>query len=89
MLFQIWIWKLILQFDSLFAKVNFINLKIVNSNDCINEKTKLKKWSLLSFSKKPKSTINLQKEVEGANLSENGINQVKQLVEYLSKEQSK
>lgn len=57
-------------------------------NDCINEKTKLKKWSLLSFSKKPKSTINLQKGVEGASLSEDGINQVKQLIEYLSKEQN-
>ncbi|KAF3420936.1 hypothetical protein E2986_03543 [Frieseomelitta varia] len=57
-------------------------------NDCINEKTKLKKWSLLSFSKKPKSTINLQKGIEGVSLSEDGINQVKQLIEYLSKEQS-
>ncbi|XP_033356792.1 uncharacterized protein LOC117237175 [Bombus vosnesenskii] len=57
-------------------------------NDCINEKTKLKKWGLLSFSKKPKSTINLQKGVEGASLSEDGINQVKQLIEYLSKEQN-
>ncbi|CAK9800599.1 Rho GTPase-activating protein 19 [Anthophora plagiata] len=57
-------------------------------NDCVNEKAKLKKWCLLSFSKKPKSTINLQKGVEGANLSENGINQMKQLIEYLSKEQN-
>ncbi|XP_017759079.1 PREDICTED: uncharacterized protein LOC108549996 [Eufriesea mexicana] len=57
-------------------------------NDCINEKAKLKKWGLLSFSKKPKSTINLQRGVEGASLSENGINQVKQLIEYLSKEQN-
>ncbi|XP_076751646.1 uncharacterized protein LOC143423898 [Xylocopa sonorina] len=57
-------------------------------NDCLNEKAKLKKWGLLSFSKKPKSTINLQKGVEGACLSEDGINQVKQLIEYLSKEQN-
>nr|XP_034196046.1 uncharacterized protein LOC117611818 isoform X2 [Osmia lignaria] len=57
-------------------------------SDCINEKTKLKKWGLLSFSKKPKSTINLQKGIEGANLSEDGINQMKQLIDYLSKEQN-
>ncbi|XP_035737732.1 uncharacterized protein LOC118448498 [Vespa mandarinia] len=56
-------------------------------NDCIIEKAKLKKWGILNFARKPKSTINLQK-VEGASLSENGINQVKQLIEYLSKEQS-
>ncbi|XP_017888249.1 uncharacterized protein LOC108629853 isoform X2 [Ceratina calcarata] len=56
-------------------------------NDCVNEKAKLKKWGLLSFTKKPKSTINLQKS-EGACLTEDGINQVKQLIEYLSKEQN-
>lgn len=56
-------------------------------NDCVNEKAKLKKWGLLSFTKKPKSTINLQKG-EGACLTEDGINQVKQLIEYLSKEQN-
>ncbi|XP_043526456.1 uncharacterized protein LOC122537400 isoform X1 [Frieseomelitta varia] len=65
-----------------------LDLNTEDSNDCINEKTKLKKWSLLSFSKKPKSTINLQKGIEGVSLSEDGINQVKQLIEYLSKEQS-
>ncbi|XP_031844081.1 uncharacterized protein LOC116431995 [Nomia melanderi] len=57
-------------------------------NDCINEKAKLKKWGILSFAKKPKSTINLQKGIEGASLSEDGINQVKQLIEYLSQEQN-
>ncbi|XP_033340525.2 uncharacterized protein LOC117228697 [Megalopta genalis] len=57
-------------------------------NDCINEKAKLKRWGLLGFAKKPKSTINLQKGIEGANLTEDGINQVKQLIEYLSKEQN-
>ncbi|XP_076645482.1 uncharacterized protein LOC143354964 isoform X2 [Halictus rubicundus] len=57
-------------------------------NDCINEKAKLKKWGLLGFAKKPKSTINLQKGIEGASLTEDGINQVKQLIEYLSKEQN-
>ncbi|XP_015429992.1 PREDICTED: rho GTPase-activating protein 24-like [Dufourea novaeangliae] len=57
-------------------------------NDCINEKAKLKKWGLLSFTKKPKSAINLQKVIEGASLTEDGINQVKQLIEYLSEEQN-
>ncbi|KAG7200985.1 hypothetical protein KM043_003341 [Ampulex compressa] len=57
-------------------------------NDCVGEKAKLKKWGLLSFAKKPKSTINLQKGSEGANLSEEGINQMKRLIEYLSKEQN-
>lgn len=70
----------------LIATIRFVYL---SSNDCINEKAKLKKWGLLSFSKKPKSTINLQKGVEGASLSEEGINQAKQLIEYLYKEQSK
>ncbi|XP_001599684.2 uncharacterized protein LOC100114766 [Nasonia vitripennis] len=50
------------------------------------EKAKLKKWGILHFSKKPKSMLNLQKGVEGAALTKEGINQVKQLVEYLSKE---
>ncbi|KAK2584158.1 hypothetical protein KPH14_006589 [Odynerus spinipes] len=56
-------------------------------NDCTAEKAKLKKWGILNFARKPKSTINLQK-IEGVSLSEDGINQVKQLIEYLSKEQS-
>ena len=47
----------------------------------------MKKWGLLHFSKKPKSMINLQKGMEGASLTKEGINQVKQLVKYLSKEQ--
>lgn len=73
-------------------KLIFLIIKLIAklySNDCFNEKAKLKKWGLLSFTKKPKSTINLQKGVEGASLTEDGINQVKQLIEYLSKEQSK
>ncbi|XP_066598607.1 uncharacterized protein RhoGAP54D [Prorops nasuta] len=55
-------------------------------NDCITEKAKEKKWSLLSFSKKPKSTISLQKGVEGASLTEDGIKQVKKLIDYLINE---
>ncbi|XP_043269190.1 uncharacterized protein RhoGAP54D isoform X2 [Venturia canescens] len=56
-------------------------------NDCTTEKAKLKKWGLLSFSKKPKSSMSLQRDSDGANLTAEGINQVKQLIVYLSKEQ--
>ncbi|XP_011298835.1 uncharacterized protein RhoGAP54D [Fopius arisanus] len=56
-------------------------------NDPITEKTKDKKWGLLSFSKKPKSLMNLQQKGESTALTNEGINQVKQLMEYLSKEQ--
>ncbi|XP_012287823.1 uncharacterized protein LOC105703758 [Orussus abietinus] len=57
-------------------------------SDCLMEKAKLKKWSLPSFSKKPKSMMNLSKGTEGATLTLDGINRVKQLIEYLSKEQN-
>ncbi|XP_020299111.1 rho GTPase-activating protein gacM-like isoform X2 [Pseudomyrmex gracilis] len=57
------------------------------SVDGINEKAPLKKWGLLSFAKKSKSSINTDK-TEGITLSEDGIKQVMQLVEYLSKEQN-
>ncbi|KAK0182955.1 hypothetical protein PV327_001035 [Microctonus hyperodae] len=57
-------------------------------NDPITEKAKLKKWGLLNFSKKPKSTMNLQqKTVERGTLTSERISQVKQLIDYLSKEQ--
>lgn len=59
------------------------------SNDGITEKARLKKWGLLSFTKKPKSLVNLEKGTEGVTLSEDGINHVTQLIDYLSKEQSK
>ncbi|XP_011494490.1 PREDICTED: rho GTPase-activating protein 19 [Ceratosolen solmsi marchali] len=55
-------------------------------NDMVAEKAKLRKWSIPHFSKKFKSTPILQKGPEGAALTKEGINQVKQLVEYLSKE---
>jgi broad specificity phosphatase PhoE len=55
----------------------------------ITEKAKLKKWGILHFSKKSKSMPNVQKGPEGAALTKDGINQVRQLVEYLSKEQCK
>ncbi|KAK0164651.1 hypothetical protein PV328_003250 [Microctonus aethiopoides] len=57
-------------------------------NDPITEKAKLKKWGLLNFSKKPKSMMNLQqKTVERGTLTSERISQVKQLIDYLSKEQ--
>ncbi|XP_012268866.2 uncharacterized protein LOC105693480 [Athalia rosae] len=64
-------------------------LDLNTEDDCVVEKAKLKKWGLISFSKKPKSIINLQKGVsEGAPLTHEGIVQVKQLIEYLSIESS-
>ncbi|XP_063992154.1 uncharacterized protein LOC135170350 [Diachasmimorpha longicaudata] len=56
-------------------------------NDAVTEKTKDKKWGFLSFSKKPKSLMNLQQKGESTALTSEGISQVKQLMEYLSKEQ--
>lgn len=58
------------------------------------EKAKLKRWGLLNFSKKPKSVMNLHQQkgiasYEGTILTSEGINQVKLLMEYLSKEQCK
>lgn len=59
------------------------------SSDGITEKARLKKWGLLNFTKKPKSSVNLEKGTEGVTLSEDSINHVTQLIDYLSKEQSK
>ncbi|XP_074107938.1 uncharacterized protein LOC141533136 [Cotesia typhae] len=62
-------------------------------NDPVTEKAKLKKWGLLNFSKKPKSMVmNLHNQKhgvspEGSALTTEGINQVKLLIAYLSKEQ--
>ncbi|CAG5077495.1 Similar to ARHGAP19: Rho GTPase-activating protein 19 (Homo sapiens) [Cotesia congregata] len=62
-------------------------------NDPVTEKAKLKKWGLLNFSKKPKSMMmNLHNQKhgvspEGSALTTEGINQVKLLIAYLSKEQ--
>ncbi|XP_034948153.1 uncharacterized protein RhoGAP54D [Chelonus insularis] len=57
-------------------------------NELIADKAKLKKWGLINFSKKPKSTMNLQhKESEMGSLTTEGINQVKQLIEYLSRDE--
>lgn len=53
------------------------------------EKAKLKKWGLISFSKKPKSSLNLHKGPEGVPLTQEGIKQVKRLINYLSQEECK
>ncbi|KAJ8664737.1 hypothetical protein QAD02_006399 [Eretmocerus hayati] len=58
-----------------------------NEVDVVTEKGKLKKWGILNFSKKPKTPLSLQKGSEGATLTKEGLNQVKHLVEYLSKDQ--
>ncbi|EFN88118.1 uncharacterized protein LOC105192159 [Harpegnathos saltator] len=58
-------------------------------NDAITEKARLKKWGLhLSFSRKSKSLVSLEKGTEGVILSEDGINHVMQLINYLSMEQN-
>ncbi|TGZ49206.1 uncharacterized protein [Temnothorax longispinosus] len=57
-------------------------------SDGSNEKARLKKWGLLSFTKKSKSSVNLDKGTEGGMLSEDGINHLTQLIDYLSKEQN-
>ncbi|XP_051157321.1 uncharacterized protein LOC127279164 isoform X2 [Leptopilina boulardi] len=56
-------------------------------NDCVMEKAKLKKWGLISFSKKSKSSLNLHKGPEGVPLTQEGIKQVKRLINYLSQEE--
>lgn len=54
------------------------------------EKEKSKKWGLLSFSKKPKSMMNLQNKSDTSiALTNDGINQIKLLIEYLSKQDCK
>lgn len=53
-------------------------------SDCLNDKSKFKKWNLVSFGKKPK----LRGIMEGAPLTQEGICQVYQLIEFLKNEQS-
>lgn len=57
------------------------------SNESAAEKTKFKKWSFVPFTKKPKNTN--RGVMDGAPLTQEGICQVYQLIEYLSKEPSK
>ncbi|XP_020299112.1 rho GTPase-activating protein 19-like isoform X3 [Pseudomyrmex gracilis] len=75
------------QFHTLVKMHLSFELDLNAEDDGINEKAPLKKWGLLSFAKKSKSSINTDK-TEGITLSEDGIKQVMQLVEYLSKEQN-
>ena len=58
------------------------------SCDCASEKTKsrLQKWGFVPFSKKGKCAT--KGIMEGAPLTQEGICQVYQLIEFLSKEQS-
>ena len=56
-----------------------------SSNECLSDKSRLKKWSLVPFNKKSKS----RGVLEGAPLTHEGICQVYQLIEFLKKEQSK
>lgn len=53
-------------------------------NEYLNEKSKNKKWKLVSFMKKSKSVDTL----EGFPLNQEGLKQVYQLVEYLKKEEN-
>ncbi|XP_018377490.1 PREDICTED: rho GTPase-activating protein 19-like isoform X3 [Trachymyrmex cornetzi] len=57
-------------------------------SDGITEKARLKKWGFLNFTKKSKSSVNLEKGTEGVMLSEDGINHLTQLIDYLSMEQN-
>lgn len=55
-------------------------------NECFSDKNKLKKWSLVPFNKK--TTTKNRGIMEGAPLTQEGICQVYQLIEFLKKEQS-
>ena len=77
------------EINDLKFSLRLINISFFIRNDPISEKAKLKKWGILHFSKKPKPVTSLQKGVEGATLTKEGICQVKQLVNYLSREECK
>ncbi|KAG5885773.1 hypothetical protein JTB14_031209 [Gonioctena quinquepunctata] len=55
-----------------------------DERECFSEKGKLKRWNLVPFSKKSK----LRGVMEGAPLTQEGICQVYQLIEFLKKEDS-
>lgn len=52
-------------------------------NDCPTDKSKLKKWNLVPFGKRK-----LRGVMDGAPLTQEGICQAYQLIEFLRKEQS-
>ncbi|XP_024873945.1 uncharacterized protein LOC112455950 isoform X2 [Temnothorax curvispinosus] len=76
------------QFHTLVKMHLSFELDLNTEDDGTNEKARLKKWGLLSFTKKSKSSVNLDKGTEGGMLSEDGINHLTQLIDYLSKEQN-
>ncbi|XP_018338619.1 PREDICTED: uncharacterized protein LOC108746382 isoform X2 [Trachymyrmex septentrionalis] len=76
------------QFHTLVKMHLSFELDLNTEDDGITEKARLKKWGLLSFTKKSKSSVNLEKGTEGVMLSEDGINHLTQLIDYLSKEQN-
>ncbi|XP_011172974.2 uncharacterized protein LOC105205321 isoform X2 [Solenopsis invicta] len=76
------------QFHTLVKMHLSFELDLNTEDDGTTEKARLKKWGLLSFTKKSKSSVNLEKGTESVMLSENGINHLTQLIDYLSKEQN-
>ncbi|XP_012535408.2 uncharacterized protein LOC105836129 [Monomorium pharaonis] len=76
------------QFHTLVKMHLSFELDLNTEDDGTTEKARLKKWGLLSFTKKSKSLVNLEKSTEGVMLSEDGINHLTQLIDYLSKEQN-
>ncbi|XP_071566450.1 uncharacterized protein [Temnothorax nylanderi] len=76
------------QFHTLVKMHLSFELDLNTEDDGTTEKARLKKWGLLSFTKKSKSSVNLDKGTEGGMLSEDGINHLTQLIDYLSKEQN-
>ncbi|XP_011877936.1 PREDICTED: uncharacterized protein LOC105567586 isoform X2 [Vollenhovia emeryi] len=76
------------QFHTLVKMHLSFELDLNTEDDSTTEKARLKRWGLLSFTKKSKSSVNLEKGTEGVMLSEDGINHLTQLIDYLSKEQN-
>ncbi|XP_077261685.1 uncharacterized protein LOC143897167 isoform X1 [Temnothorax americanus] len=77
------------QFHTLVKMHLSFELDLNTEDDGTNEKARLKKWGLLSFTKKSKSSVNLDKGTDGGGtLSEDGIDHLTQLIDYLSKEQN-
>lgn len=67
-----------------FPLVFTLKTRVVFSNGAPSEKSKLKKWNLVSSAKKPKN----KGVMDGAPLTQEGICQAYQLIEFLKKEQS-
>ncbi|XP_011339011.1 uncharacterized protein LOC105280288 isoform X2 [Ooceraea biroi] len=76
------------QFHTLVRMHLSFELDLNTEDDSTIEKARLKKWGLLSFAKKSKSSGSLEKGAEGVTLTEDGINHVTQLIDYLSIEEN-